>query len=151
MKNTLVALALLLALAAPVSAEWVATASTLTWETPSRPTADMQQLYDAMLWKYRGTPLDGLFASAAYPKFALTDLGGGNSKLSLELPLAVGNNWVLNLAAGPCPTANTTALRRACVDPLIKNDLMILWRQYRAFLRDANSTCNAIIAEPPAL
>lgn len=142
---------LLLTLAAPASAEWVANGTTLTWKTPPRPTADMQQLYDAMLWKYRGSPLDGLFASAAFTKFTLTSLGGGNSEISLELPLAVGNNWVLNLAAGPCPTANTTALRRACVDPLIKNDLMILWRQYRAFLRDTNSTCNAIIAEPPAL
>ena len=147
----LAAIALLLTIAAPASAEWVATASTLTWETPPRPTADMQQLYDAMLWNYRGAPLDGLFASAAYTKFVLTDLGGGSSKISLELPLAVGNNWVLNLAAAPCPTANTTALRRACVDPLIKNDLMRLWRSYRAYLRDTNATCTAIVAEPPAL
>jgi hypothetical protein len=132
--------------AAPVAAEWRADASTLTW-FHAKPTADMQQLRDALLWYYEGQALNGLLATSARPNIALTDVGGGNSELAITLPLAAGNTWVAALVLSPCPSANTTALRRACADPLIKSDLRRVWREYRAFLREQSTP----IVEPPAL
>lgn len=139
-------LAILAIVAIPAAAEWRADVSSLTW-FGTRPTADMSQLRDALLWYYEGQPLNGLFATSARPNIALTDIGGGNSEIAITMPLSAGNSWVAALVATPCPSANTTALRRACADPLIKADLRRVWREYRSYLREQSTP----VQEPPEL
>lgn len=139
MRRLTVALALLL-LAAPSWASFRADASTVTWFS-QLPTASMTKYRDALLWYYGLQPLNGLLATSAISNVVLTDLGGGNSELAITMPLGAGNTWVATLAAPACPSANTTALRRTCVDPLIKADFKRVWELYDAYLRN--------IASPP--
>lgn len=141
--------ALLLALVtAPLAADWRETGGTsLVWFS-QRATADINEVRDALLWYYdRQETITGLVAQGARPHFTVTSVGGGNSELSITLPLTAGNNWVTAMAATPCPAANTTTLRRACVDTLIKADFKRLWRSYRAFLREQSTP----VVEPPDL
>lgn len=133
-------------LAAPLSAEWRSDASSLTW-FHAKPTADMQQLLDALLWHYNGQPVDGLLATSGRPNINLTSVGGGNSELAVTLPLNAGNTWVAALVAVPCPSASTNAERRACADPLIKDNFRRIWRNYRAHLREQSTP----VVEPPEL
>jgi hypothetical protein len=126
-------LALLSALPASASFRVDGGGTLLTW-FGTRPTAEATTYRDALLWHYNGAPLDGLLATAARPSVALTSVGGGNSELAISMPLAAGNTWVAALALGPCPTANTDALRRTCVDPMIKADLKRVWDDYQRFL-----------------
>lgn len=138
MRNAVLAFIALAALATPLAAEWRADANTLTWFA-QRPTADMTQLRDALLWHYNGQPVDGLLATAARPQINLADVGGGNSELAITMPLAAGNTWVAALVTAPCPAANTTAERRVCADPLIKDNFRRIWRSYRDFLREQST------------
>jgi hypothetical protein len=147
MRKFILSLVAVLAISAPASAEFTATASDLVWET-TRVTAEINELRDALLWYYdRQETLSGLVAQAARPHFAVASVGGGNSKMSITLPLAAGNTWVTAMAAVPCPAATTTADKRTCVDGLIKADFKRLWRAYRVFLREQSTP----IVEPPNL
>lgn len=130
MKRLLTAAALGLLLAAPSGAAWTANGSTLRW-TAQRATADMNEVRDALLWRYESRVLDGLFATAARASITVTDVGGGNSELSISLPLAAGNTWVTAIAAARCPEADTTAKRRACVDLFIKQEIRETWQAWR--------------------
>lgn len=129
----LIVLALLLAIAAPALPASRANGSTLTFFWV-RPTADAATYRDALLWHYEQHALDGLLATAARPNVALTDLGGGNSELSITMPLAAGNAWVTAYVTGRCSDVSTVALRRACADAAIKQDLRRIWSDYQAFL-----------------
>lgn len=130
MKRLVTAAALCL-LATPSGAAWVANGATLKW-TAQRSTADMTEVRDALLWRYENSVLDGLFATAARPSIVLADVGGGNSELSVSLPLAAGNTWVTSVAATRCPEADTTAKRRVCVDLFIKQEIRATWQAWRA-------------------
>lgn len=146
MKNKLLVFMAMVTLGASgAHADWRATATNLTWFVV-KPTADMAQLRDALLARYDGLPLDGLLATAARASITLTDVGSGNSELAITLPLSAGNSWVTALTAVPCPTANTTALRRACADMLVKADLLRLWRLWRILQREQ---ANPIVEPPP--
>jgi hypothetical protein len=131
MKRLIATLALAL-FAAAASADWRANATTLTW-FGSRPTAAVTELRDALLWRYESKVLDGLFATAARPSIGITDLGGGNSELTIALPLAAGNAWVTSIATR-CPEATTTATRRACADAFIRQDMRDAVFAYRQHL-----------------
>lgn len=146
MRKTITTVALLLALVAPAAAAWRQDANSLTWHA-SRATADMAQLRDALLWHYEGTALDGALATSARPRIALTDLGGGNSELSITMGRAAGDAWVGAYAARACPDATTNAQRAACVDAAIKSDLRRIWSAYRHHLREQATP----VAEVPDL
>lgn len=133
-----IACALFAVAASPARASFRADASTLTFYG-QRATADITKYRDALLWYYDSRPLDGLFATSARSNITVTDLGGGSSELAITMTLSVGNTWVANLAAAPCPAANTTALRRACADGLIKADLKRVWELYDAYLRSVSA------------
>lgn len=133
----LVAFALALALATPALADWRANATTLTFFA-QRPTATVTELRDALLWRYESLALDGLLATSARPNIAITDLGSGNSELSIALPLAAGNTWVAAIATR-CPEATTTATRRACADAFIRADMRAAVHAYRAHLREQST------------
>lgn len=129
----LLALALLVTLAAPLSAGSRANGSTLTFFYV-RTTAEMTVLRDALLWHYEQHALDGLLATAARPSVALTDVGGGNSELAITMPLTAGNAWVTAYVTGRCSDISTVALRRACADNAIRQDLRRIWDDYQAHL-----------------
>lgn len=126
---------LLILSAVPASAAFRADATTLTWYGV-RPTAEATKYRDALLWNYERQPLNGLLATAARANVVFTDVGGGNHELAITMPLAAGNAWVSALVAVPCPTANTNVEKRACADPMIRQDIKRVWDAYEAHLRD---------------
>lgn len=146
MLRTLALFALLAGLALPLAAEFSADATTLTWFS-DKPTQVVTDYRNALLWHYEGQPLDGLLATSARTNVTLTDLGGGNSRLAIAMPLGAGNSWVAALVATVCPSASTHAERRVCADPLIKSDLKRILRNHRTFLREQSTP----VAEPPDL
>lgn len=132
------ALLILALVAAPAAAAFAADATTLTWSV-ERSTAEITKYRDALLWYYERQPLNGLLATSARTNITLTDIGGGNSRLSIAMPLAAGNAWVTTLVAVPCPAATTNADKRACADPLIKSDIKRVWEEYDAHLRNLST------------
>lgn len=135
MRKQLLALIVLLVVAAPSisTAASRANGSTLTFFYV-RTTAEMTVLRDALLWHYEQHALDGLLATAARPSVVLADVGGGNSELAITMPLAAGNAWVTAYVTGRCSDVSTVALRRACADAAIRQDLKRIWDDYQAHL-----------------
>lgn len=129
----LIVAALLLVVAAPGRADFRQTASVLTFFFQSS-TAKMTELRDALLWKYDRLAVDGLMATSARSNIVLSDLGGGQSELSIAMPRAAGDTWTANLAASRGCVATTTAQRLDCANTAIREDMLQTIKAYRASL-----------------
>jgi hypothetical protein len=132
MRKLLAAL-LLLAIAAPTLADFRQTPSVLTFFLQAS-TARMTELRDALLWRSDRRALDGLMATSARTNIVLSDLGGGQSELSIAMPRAAGDTWTANLAAARNCVATTTVQRLDCANTAIREDMLQTLREYRASL-----------------
>lgn len=145
MRNIFIAACLALLIAAPLAAGWRTDATYLTWFI-QKPTADMTQLRDALNWYSARNALSGMLGTAVRPSVVLTDVGGGNSELAINMPLATGNAWVDAYAPTICSVVSTVEERQACVEAGVKADLNVIWLNYRIYL---NAQANPVATPAP--
>lgn len=131
-------LAVTIALAIPVSAEWSINGTTAIWRH-SAPLAVAQEARDAILWDRSTRPLLGAVFTAASANLTMTDLGNGQGRIAIAMPragAAGADNWIADYAAVGCGTGLTQQQILACVDAAIKEDVRDVIRRYRHHLRE---------------